>query len=285
MSLDASIASLLAANRPLQLDILRTIVRELQQSPVVTSLLVRGSFTTGRSDRSSDVDLVVCVQPSALPHFVEALDPFVRTRLGGLFRGWRDAIAPDLGGIGFVFLVPFHSSLYELDVYVAPAASVGQVEARGAMLLFERPHDTSTDDRWSHIIPTPPTPDSARDLIIEILVLFHLLSKRVVRGHALIVYGHSYLLHDSLRRLIKHQLAPHSKHWGWYYLEDDLPTSARGRRCLSDLMALVSAPPIRDGADLRRTFARIDRIVGAAAPATWAALSAEVDAYRYYLGV
>ena len=289
MTADASIAGLLDANRPPQIDILRTVVRAFSQSPAVTQLLIRGSLNAGRADRSSDVDLVVCAQPGALPRIIENIDCIIRTSVGCLFSGWPDAVAPDLGGAGFVFLVPFEGGLYELDIYVATASAAPAIVARGATVIYERVDERGdAGSRWETAGAEPSIPgdgDPVRALIVEVLVVFHLLSKRVARGQSFIVYGYLYLLNDAIRRLIKHQLAPRSRHWGWYHLEDDLSFKPRGKRCLDELAGLVNTSPNIHASDLPRTFARIARIAELATGDLWAEMAHEVEAYRYYLGV
>ena len=291
MRLSATINDIALANRPCQLDLLASVVNVLESSPAVSHLLVRGSLAAGQADRSSDVDMVIGVRDAALKSFLEVLDTLVRTELGSLFPGWRDSLAPNIGGEGFVYLVPFQNALYELDLYVVSESSVPSIANRGATILFAGQGTSYTNDVTSgtdaedRSAPVPILSDVALDIVVEILVLLHMISKRVTRRQWFIVYGHTYLLNDAVRRLMKHCLAFRSRHWGWYHLEEELAGDPRGDSCLRELADLVSAPPIRNSSALQEMYTRIERVINCVAPELWSGLEQEREAYRHFMGV
>ena len=279
-------------NRPRQIEVLESLVSVLGGAPSVSHVLVRGSFSSGLADRSSDIDLVIGLREADFLPFLSVLDLLMRTEFATLFRGWPDTMVGNMGGRGFVYLAPVGGVLFQLDVYVAPEPDIEQIVENGATVLFDRAtvpveamdllagcagmsFDVISDDK-------SPTED---DAIVEILVVFYMLRKRVLRGQSFIVYGQTYMLNDALRKLIKKSLAPASQHWGWYNLDEDTQANPSGRACLDALRAMVAAGPIRDGHDIRNSFDRVMDIINHAAPDAVARLSRSIDAYRGYLGL
>jgi predicted nucleotidyltransferase len=290
MNIVSTVTSIALANRPRQLDLLASVAKILEASPAVSHILVRGSFATGRADRSSDVDLVIGVLEVGLEPFLSSLDTLVRTELGALLPGWRDSLVSDMGGRGYVYLIPAMETLYELDLYVIPQHQVPAMLERGAAIVYRRAETcrlelTACDPDPVNVRPACSEASMVRDLVVEILVLLHMMSKRVSRRQSFIVYGQTYLLNDAVRRLIKHCLAPWSKHWGWYHLEEDLSGDPAGSVCLRELGALVSAAPVRDRESLQEVFTHVERVIACAAPTVWAQLSQELEAYRHYTGL
>jgi predicted nucleotidyltransferase len=288
VSLNEIITGFPLINQSRQLDLLAFVAKVLKASSSVSHLLIRGSIAAGRSDRLSDVDLVIGVRDTLVCHFLTALDTLVKTELGSLFPGWRDSLAPNMGGVGFVYLVPFEGELYELDLYVVSESTAPSITNYGATVIFSRTHacidqGLSEIDKEELLIPPPPESDVKFDLVAEILVLLHMISKRVMRMQSFIIYGDMYLLNDAVRRLIKSCLAPQSQHWGWYYLEEEIAANSQGDICLRELAALVKAPLVYDRSDLQQVFTHIERVIICAAPEVWSELKWELDAYRHYM--
>lgn len=278
-------------NQPQQIEFLEFVVGILEKSPVVSHLLVRGSIATGRADRSSDVDLVVGVQSRAIESFLAMLDSIINIELGCLFPGWYDLLAPNMGGFGFVYLVPFKGILYELDIYVVPEDTIPSIIDLGAMQIHAKSNITdSCEDGFSTFernidIKNIIKNDPAQNLVVEILSLLYMVNKRVIRQQWFIVYGLSYLINDALRRLIKHCLIPNSQHWGWYHLEDELGVDPRGRKCLNELSALISILPTPNHTDVKTVFAHIIQIISIANPELWSELKIKLEAYKFYMNI
>jgi hypothetical protein len=287
MNTSSAITGIALANRPPQLDLLMSFATVLQASAAVSDILVRGSFAAGKADRSSDVDLVIGISESEFQSFRASLDALIAVELGAIFSGWRDTLVRDMGGAGYVYLVPLSGVLCELDLYVVPEREVPAILARGVTAIYRRTAAAQTATASCAEPPAVPIcgeDNRARDLVVEILVLFHMIGKRVGRRQSFIVYGQTYMLHDAIRGLIKHCLAPWSRHWGWYHLEEDLGSAPPGSGCLRELQTLVSGPPIRDRETLEEVFTRVRRVIAAAAPATLAELGPELEAYCHYMG-
>ena len=283
-------------NQPKQIEFLELVTSTLEKSRVVSHLLVRGSIGTGKVDRSSDVDLVIGVQPEALEDFLCILDSIIRIELGSLFPGWYDILAPNLNGWGFVYLVPFKGVLYELDLYVVSKDTIPSIINIGALQIYSK---TETIQDRNHLkrqknnnnyienidinkfIKNDPT----QNLIIETFSLLHMMSKRITRQQWFIVYGLSYLVNDAMRRLIKNCLLPNSKHWGWYYLEDELGIDPRGVKCLQELSALISIPPTPNHLNVSTVFNHIIRIISIANPELSTEFKLKIEAYHYYMKI
>lgn len=286
-----AIQKLTRVNQPQQIEFLEIVAGTLEKSPVVSHLLVRGSIAAGRADRSSDVDLVIGVQSRAIESFLTILDSIISIELGSLFPGWYDVLAPNLGGWGFVYLVPFKGVLYELDLYVVSEATIPSIIDIGALQIHVKSGSTqSCKDDFSTTAKNIDlkkiiTSDPAQNLVIETLSLLHMMSKRIIRQQWFIVYGLSYLISDAMRRFIKHNLIPNSKHWGWYHLEDELVIDPRGRKCLHELSVLISSLSVPDHTNVEALFTSIMKIISIANPELYSDLKLEIEAYKYYLKI
>ncbi|MGW1674556.1 nucleotidyltransferase domain-containing protein [Streptomyces sp. NPDC002324] len=285
----SAIEELAHAHRPAQLAVLGDLAEVLQAAPAVTHLLVRGSLATGTADRLSDVDLVVAVRDETLPALMTSLDALMSTAFGTLLPGWRDTIVGDLGGAGYVYLLPHGGHLLQLDLYLCPTSAVGALRRRiGPRLLWQGPgaeDATDVDTRVrtaQELSRAAQTPADCGQLIVQALVLHAMLRKRLARGQQYIAYG---LLHDlnvTLREVIRTALVPHSRHHGWYHLPDEVGRTATGRECLAELTDALTGPPVPTVAQADEALERIVRLARRIAPHAVGALADEITAYRAY---
>ncbi|MGA5130905.1 hypothetical protein ACPCTO_13950 [Streptomyces olivoreticuli] len=285
---DLRLAELAEANRPAQLPLVTRTAELLAVSPAVTHLLVRGSLASGTADRLSDVDFLVGIRDGALPAFISALDDLMAVEAGALLPGWRDSIVVDLGGIGFVFLVPHDGKLHQIDLYLAPASQVPTIRRRVASaILFERePSETTTSQiRQARecVAEQKARPKSCTELLIEHLVLAVLLHKRIQRGQRFIAYAEWHLLHTATKDLIKAALAPASRFWGWYQLREEIALTPIGRACLADLEMAVTSPAVPDAVGVDAALDRVIALTKRACPSALDGLHDAVTAYRTYL--
>ncbi len=282
------LAELAEANRPTQLPLVTRIAEVLAVSPAVTHLLVRGSLASGTADRLSDVDFVVGLNDEALPSFVTALDDLMAIETGALLPGWRDSIVADLGGIGFVFLVPHDGKLQQIDLYVCPSSKIPGVRRHVATAhLLDREPATVTPPqirRASEFITEQNSrPKSCTQLLIEHLVLAVLLHKRIRRGQRFVAYAEWHLLHTATKDLIKAALAPGSRFWGWYQLREEIALTPIGRACLADLDAAITSPAVPTAADVDAALDRVLALTERACPNALHGLTDAINAYRTYL--
>ncbi|MFY4719749.1 nucleotidyltransferase domain-containing protein [Streptomyces sp. LaBMicrA B280] len=281
------------AHRPPQLTVLADLVQMLSDVPAVTQLLVRGSLATGTADRLSDVDLVVAVRDDRLLTLMASLDAVMSTEFGALLPGWRDTIVGDLGGAGFVYLLPHDGHLLQLDLYLCPDSAVDALRRRiGPRLLWQ---ETRTDtgphpdgnaatraETATELARTAAAPADCSTLLVQAMVLHAMLRKRVLRGQEYIAYGLLHQLHATCRDMIRTALVPHSRHHGWYHLPDEVGRTTIGRDCLAELTDALSGPPVPTVAQADQALERIVRLTGRVAPHAVAALSDEITAYRAY---
>ncbi|MBF6176784.1 hypothetical protein [Nocardia blacklockiae] len=274
-------------NRPEQFGLLEQAADLFTRSEAVTHLLVRGSLARGTADRLSDLDFVVGVEDRAFPKFVSVLDSLVAAELGGMFPGWRDTIVGQMGGLGYVYLVGWAGSLQQIDLYVAPASSIGRARERTVtQSIFVRDPDAVYEPDPSivrFVADKMGERRCCRDLLIETLVLGYLIRKRIARGQEFIAYSEAVLFNTAAKDLIKTALADTSQFYGWYQLREEIGSTPLGRQCLADLMALISAPAIPTLASLTEGLDRVLAIARKVAPETVDGLTDAIDAYRYYL--
>lgn len=281
------LTALTHANRPAQLPLLSKLADILATSPAVTHLLVRGSLAHGTADRLSDVDFVVGVHDAQLPAFAEALDDLMSVEAGALFPGWRDTIVADLGGVGMVFLVPDDGRLQQIDLYLAPASRLPDLQASiaTASLLDRQPAPAAMDEvavAERFAIEFAARPRTCTELVIEHLVLAVLLHKRIKRGQRFVAYSEWHRLHTATKDLIKAALAPTSRFWGWYQLGEEIAVTPIGRACVSDLNAAISGPAVPLATDVNAAIERMLALVDRVCPEALDGLRDAVDAYRSY---
>ena len=281
------LTALTHANRPAQLPLLSKLADILATSPAVTHLLVRGSLAHGTADRLSDVDFVVGVHDAQLPAFAEALDDLMSVEAGALFPGWRDTIVADLGGVGMVFLVPDDGRLQQIDLYLAPASRLPDLQASiaTASLLDRQPAPAGMDEvavAERFAIEFAARPRTCTELVIEHLVLAVLLHKRIKRGQRFVAYSEWHRLHTATKDLIKAALTPTSRFWGWYQLGEEIAVTPIGRACVSDLNVAISGPAVPLATDVNAAIERMLALVDRVCPEALDGLRDAVDAYRAY---
>lgn len=281
------------AHRPPQLTVLADLVQTLSDVPAVTQLLVRGSLATGTADRLSDVDLVVAVRDNRLLALMASLDTVMSTEFGALLPGWHDTIVGDLGGAGFVYLLPHDGHLLQLDLYLCPDTAVDALRRRiGPRLLWQEtrtdtgPHPdgnaVARGETMAELARRAAAPADCSTLLVQAMVLHAMLRKRVLRGQEYIAYGLLHQLHATCRDMIRTALVPHSRHHGWYHLPDEVGRTTTGRECLAELTDVVSGPPVPTVAQADQVLERIVSLTGRIAPQAVTALSDELTAYRAY---
>ncbi|MCX4554437.1 hypothetical protein OG204_35510 (plasmid) [Streptomyces sp. NBC_01387] len=281
------LAALVEANRPAQMPLVTRIARALSPSPALTHLLVRGSLASGTADRLSDVDFVVGVKDAALPAFATGLNDLMTVAAGALLPGWPDSIVTDLGGLGFVFLIPYDGKLQQVDLYLAPASAIPVLRRQvTCVAVLDRAPVPPTDDEWrraaAFVAERAARAKTCTELLIEHLVLAVLLHKRIQRGQRFVAYAEWHLMHTATKDLLKAALAPTSRFWGWYQLREEIALTPIGRACLADLDAAVASPAVPSAADVERALDRVFTLVERACPHAMDGLSDAITAYRTY---
>lgn len=268
------------AHRPEQFGLLDRLVELFESSAAITHLLVRGSLAAGNADRLSDVDLVIGVEDSRFAAFVAAHDVLMQTELGSVLPGWRDRIVGDMGGVGFVHLVPWQGRLQQVDLYLAPSSRIGRLQTlTRARAVLVRPTQQSGGAR-----DVPAHRPSATELLVEVLVVGYMIGKRVRRDQHFIAYAEMHMLSTAAKDLVKAALAPDSHYYGWYRLEEEIGLTPMGRACLSDLRAVVAGPALPSRESLDRSLALVLAIARRAAPEAVERLQPALDIYWNHLG-
>lgn len=280
--------STIRENSPVQARLLSSAAELLAGSPAVSRLSVRGSLAAGKSDRMSDIDFVIGVRDDHFAEFCDALDDLMAAELGAIFPGWHDIIVRDLGGLGYVYLVTSGNGLYQIDTYVVPdSEEPGARRRTRAQTIYADPTSPpgadAADAARRFIGAQRARTRSCSELLVEILTLAHMLSKRVRRGQHFIAFDHTYLLMTAVKDLVKTALAPTSTSWGWYHLEEELGSTSAGKSCLADLTSLISRPVIEAPETLVDTVRCALRIASRAAPESVQELSPALESYLYYL--
>jgi len=283
-----TLSKLIEANRPDQFILIEHLANTLSQSMVVTDLLIRGSIAAGTMDRISDIDLIIGVQHDHYASFINAIDMLMLNEIGSILPGWRDTIVSNMGGLGYVYLVIYKAQLYQVDLYIVPEGLVTQVKKQTkAYHLYQVSEDQcsiTVDDQLSGFIHSElARPLSCSELLVEILVLAHMIKKRISRNQPFIVFSLSTLLLNAVKDLIRTGLAPTSTSWGWYHLEEDVGASSIGRTCLNELSTLINSLPVRTTEELAATMEHVMTIASLIVPSALVVLSNGIEACIYFL--
>ncbi|MET8263161.1 hypothetical protein [Micromonospora sp. NPDC005174] len=275
-----------AANLPHQFELLEKSVEVLSHSPAVQSLHVRGSLAAGTADRLSDLDFIVAVHDPSFASFIQVADALMTAELGAVLPGWRDTIVAQMGGLGYVYLVADGRKLYQVDLYIVPVSRLDTVLARTtAMPVYLA--DGATSRPHSHvdwvINSTLERPHTPSELLVEILVIGHMIRKRIARGQRFIAYAEMFALHTAVKNLIKAVLAPGSSFYGWYQLPEEVGSTPIGRQCLADLERLITGNAVPTGGDLAAALSTALTVAERAAPTILEPLRPAIDAYWHYL--
>jgi hypothetical protein len=236
----------------------------------------------------SDIDFIIGVVDAEFAVFSSVLDALMSTELGAIFPGWHDTIVRDLGGLGYVYLVTSGNNLYQIDAYLTPASQAAEARRRSrARVIYTRPY-SDTEPRTGtpirQFIDTQRSRTrSCSELLVEILVLAHMISKRIRRRQHFIRFAQTNLLLEAVKDLIKSALAPASVSWGWYHLEEEVGATPLGQRCLDDLSGLISSSAIDTADALVDTVHLVLRIARRAAPQSVEALGPALGSYLHYL--
>jgi len=278
------LAEIAEANRPEQFTIMDTATGLLSASPAVSHLMVRGSFADGTSDRLSDIDLVVGVREPDYPDFTASQDALIRAAFCQMLPGWLDTIVPPFGGAGWVHLIQHQGTLYQLDLYVAPSGRIHEIQARTrGRIIYTTPQagepDASDAERAESfarsMLDAQPT---AASLITELLVLAHMIHKRLARGQRFMAYKEAYQFTDAARGLARTGLAPRTEYLRWYHLEETLGETPLGKECLALLRELTDLPAVPDGTTLPRMLDIVLRLAALAGPDALTELQPGIDA-------
>jgi predicted nucleotidyltransferase len=276
-----------AVNLPRQFGLLERAIEVIGRSSCVHSLHVRGSLAAGTADRLSDLDFVVAVHDPSFGPFIRVIDSLMSAELGALLPGWRDTIVARMGGLGYVFLLPHEGVLQQIDLYAVPVSRLDTVLAKTkAMPVYQADaeHSQRNSQQVDWLInSTLERPYTTGELLVEILVLGHMIHKRIARGQRYVAYAEMFALHTAAKNLIKTALAPGSAFYGWYQLDEEIGSTPIGRQCLADLDRLISGNPIPESADLSAALTIALELAERAAPDAVAGLRPAITAYWHYL--
>lgn len=268
------------AHRPEQFELLEHMIGLFSASEAVSHLLVRGSLASGKVDRLSDVDLVIGVADTHLPALVTVHDALLQVEFGSVLPAWRDRIVGDMGGVGFVHLVPWDGRLQQIDLYFVPTSGIEQVRTRTrARAVLARP----VDRFWPTTPPMPEPRYGATELLVEVLVIGFMIRKRIRRDQDFIAYGEANMLATAAKDLVKVALAPDSCHYGWYRLNEEVGVTPIGQACLRDLREVLAGPAVPTTESLDRSLALVLAIARRAAPEAVETLQPALDTYWNHL--
>lgn len=253
------IRELLLAQPPVQFVYLEKLLTIFSLSPKLHSAFVRGSIARNDYDRVSDIDLVLAFEPDAFESAVESLDTIMQQSFSTLFAGWLDRIVPDFGGLGYVYLIQAGERILQVDLYLIPSNRLNKLlNVRGVTRVYES-KDTNflnsdfkcKDEYIRSKISAPVTQES---ILVELVVLAHLLKKRIKRGQTLLNHSETVMLHRAFRDLIRIKLDPAYFGYGWYHFSENSRKSEIYSKWANVIESVVQKNAIYDSKNLFETM-------------------------------
>lgn len=142
-----------------QVPLLSGTLDALTRNDVIEEAFLRGSFSNGRADHLSDIDLFVVVEPEKIS---EAHTCFTRQlqSYGETIIGCHDKFVKDYGGIGFMYLCENHDSknLHQFDIYFALKGVTPRAKLVDAPRVFAKNVGYSWLDDAGNAVDAMPEP-------------------------------------------------------------------------------------------------------------------------------
>lgn len=286
-----NLLDLLIENKPQQFTILEELLAVFSQSQFITHAFIRGSIAQNSFDRVSDLDLVLSVEDGHFEQVLQSLDHLLSQHFNVLFPGWFDAIVPDFGGLGFVYLIEREGTIYQADLYLLPASKVHDIPIRSKAKLLFKNQNYPTDA--SNNYETAPScieryrkgRADIKKIFIESLVLSFLIKKRLKRGQVFLNYSETFMLHTTIRQLLRCIFDPGHVEYGWYHFEENMLKTCEGRALLEKLRASIFQNPIHSESSLRNSLRFVLEVIAEFSPGILADIMVGVRFFYDYLGV
>ncbi|NBX18669.1 MAG: nucleotidyltransferase domain-containing protein [Proteobacteria bacterium] len=265
------IKELLLAQPPVQFVYLEKLLTIFSVSPKLHSAYVRGSIARNDYDRVSDIDLVLAFEPEAFASAVESLDTIMQQSFSTLFSGWLDRIVPDFGGLGYVYLIQAGEKILQIDLYLLPSDRLNKLlSVRGVTRVYENNVKASSnsvpecnDEYIRSKISAPVTQES---ILFEIVVLAHLLKKRIKRGQTLLNHSETVMLHRAFRDLIRKTLDPAYFAYGWYHFSENSRKSEIFAKWAAAIETVVHKYAVHDSTSLLETMKLVAAFIDETCP-------------------
>jgi predicted nucleotidyltransferase len=265
------IRELVLAQLPIQFVYLENLLKIFSVSSKLHSAYIRGSIARNDYDRVSDIDLVLAFEPDAFESAVESLDTIIQQSFSTLFPGWLDRIVPDFGGLGYVYLIQAGDKILQIDLYVVPSNRLKKLlSVQGVKRVYEKNGTTSSnsyaeinDEFIKSKITAPVTSES---IIVEIIVLSHLLKKRIKRGQTLLNHSETIMLHRAFRDLIRKTLDPSYFGYGWYHFSENSRKSESFTKWADIIESVVQKNAVYDSKSLIETMMLIAEFIQETCP-------------------
>ena len=280
------INDILISNKHKQFELLEELKDVFSASPNVSQMLIRGSMAENTYDRLSDIDLVVAFEDKHYIKFINSLNDILTEYFNVLFPGWYDSIVPDLGGLGFVFLIEYKSKIYQVDIYVVPSSLAHKIpKIIPSKLIYHNKNNNFSikplENNNFFCKNYYQERSKTEDYFIECIILSFLILKRIKRSQVFLNCSETNLLNSAFKNVVRSVLNPIYIHYGWYKLEN-LNKTDRGTKWFNYLKELVKNNSLHDNNSLKKVMCKLIEFVKETSPQTLEKFEAPIQYYYFH---
>ena len=278
-----TLTEILTENPPIQFQYLQKLLNLFSQSEFLTSAFIRGSIARNDYDRTSDLDMVLAIDPSAYINVVESLNELMNENFVTLFKGWPDRIVPSFGGMGLVYLIECDSKILQIDLYILPSNRLEKLERTPSVKkIFEKQNvklilEENDDEIDAYLISKFSEFPTLNELLIEVVILAFLIKKRINRNQVFLNYSETVLLNRTLRDIVRLIFDPKYKEYGWYHLKEILGRHSVSAKWCNEIEQIIITTSVHNMSSLIKSLEFAINLVREQAPEELSEIEVALD--------
>ncbi len=301
----SAVNQMLTGRLPLQYRILLELLQKFSGVSYVAEIYARGSLVAARDravdsqvscgnfDRMSDVDLVLVIDPEHFGTLLSIMNVIMTESFGAILPGWYDAIVPDFGGVGLVYILACEDRLIQADIYITPRITENFRQLQQKFLLYKReaPLKKARNAPIAKTISAfAETHDNARSDFVAGAILAFLINKRIARRQFFLCFGETNMFYAVVGRLLRRKFDPTRLGYNWYYFAQSVGKCERGRNFILLLKELMVAADVDKPETLSKAFGLLNEVMAECFPSDYLPMTEAVKLlsdyfHAYSLGV
>lgn len=288
---------MLTGSLPLQYQILLQLLKKFSGVSYVAEIYARGSLVAAESkargratlhsdfDRMSDVDLVLIIDPEHFATLLSVMDLIMTESFGAILPGWYDAIVPDFGGVGLVYILAYEDRLIQADIYITPRVTKNFRKLQQKHLLYQRenPLKKVGSARITQTIRKfAKTHDNASADFVAGVILAFLINKRIARRQFFLCFQETNMFYSVVRRLLRRKFDPTRLGYNWYYFAPRVGKCERGSNFVSRLKQLMEEGNVDKPETLGKAFGFLGEVMAECFPSEYVPMKEAIELLSAY---